>query len=87
MKLLIFGAIFTAYAAFSHSAFAYDCDEAFKGHMEKMQIFINRVEGYTLADALRKSVNGYNSCKAGDNFSPHSVWDKIEKGMEAKARR
>jgi hypothetical protein len=48
MKMLIFGAILTACAAFSNSALAYDCDEGFKGHMEKMQIFINRVDGYTL---------------------------------------
>ena len=87
MKMLIFGAILTACAAFSHSALAYDCDEGFKGHMEKMQIFINRVDGYTLADALRKSLNGYDSCKAGDDFSPHGIWDKIEKEMAAKVRK
>jgi hypothetical protein len=87
MKTLFFGAILAAYAAFSHPALAYNCDDGFKGHMKKMQVFINRVDGYTLADALRKSVNGYDSCKAGDDFSPHGVWDKIEKEMASKIRK
>jgi hypothetical protein len=87
MRTLIFSTILAAYAASSHSALAYNCDEGFKGHLEKMQIYINKVEGYTLADALRRSVDGYDSCKAGDNFSPHGIWDEIEKEIEAKIRK
>jgi hypothetical protein len=63
-----------------------DCDAGFKTHMGKMSIYIDKTSGYELADAVRKSLDAYNSCKAGDSFSPKGVWDKIEADMAAKAK-
>jgi hypothetical protein len=63
-----------------------DCDAGFKTHMGKMSIYIDKMSGYDLADAVRKSLDAYNSCKAGDNFSPHGVWDQVLSDMAAKAK-
>ena len=62
-----------------------DCDGGFKNHMGKMSIYVNKMSGYELADAVRKSLDAYNSCTAGDDFSPRGVWDKIIADMQAKA--
>ena len=79
-------AIATALVAIAAPAFAkVDCDAGFKSHMAKMSIYVDKTTGYDLADAVRKSLDAYNSCKAGDNFSPHGVWDQIEADMKAKA--
>ena len=88
MKMVTFAVLATACTAFSNSAFAaYDCDAGFKGHMAKMSIFVDKTSGYELADAVRRSLDAYDSCKAGDGFSPHGVWDQIEAEMAAKARK
>ncbi len=50
-----------------------------------MSIYVDKMSGYELADAVRKSLDAYNSCKAGDNFSPHGVWDQILADMQSKA--
>jgi hypothetical protein len=63
-----------------------DCDGGFKTHMGKMSIYIDKMSGYDLADAVRKSLDAYNSCKAGDNFSPHGVWDQVIADMQAKSK-
>ena len=63
-----------------------DCDAGFKTHMGKMTIYVDKMSGYELADAVRKSLDAYNSCKAGDSFSPHGVWDKIIDDMATKAK-
>ena len=63
-----------------------DCDAGFKTHMGKMSIYVDKMSGYELADAVRKSLDAYNSCKAGDDFSPRGVWDKIIADMAAKAK-
>jgi hypothetical protein len=43
----------------------------------KMSTFVDKMTGYGLADAVRYSLDAYNSCKAGDSFSPHGVWGQI----------
>ena len=63
-----------------------DCDAGFKTHLGKMSIYVDKMSGYELADAVRKSLDAYNSCKAGDDFSPRGVWDKIIADMAAKAK-
>jgi hypothetical protein len=65
----------------------YDCDKGFQDHMAKMSVFVEKVVGFELADAYRKSLNVYDSCKAGDGFSPPGIWEQIEADMAAKARR
>ena len=62
-----------------------DCDGGFKTHMSKMSVYVDKVTGYDLADAVRKSLDAYNSCKAGDSFSPNGVWDQIAADMKVKA--
>jgi len=64
---------------------ATDCDGGYKGFLGKMSIYVDKMSGYELADAVRKSLDAYNSCKAGDNFSPHGVWDQILADMQSKA--
>jgi hypothetical protein len=63
-----------------------DCDAGFKSHMSKMSVYVDKMSGYDLADAVRKSLDAYNSCKAGDDFSPHGVWDQIIADMQAKSK-
>jgi hypothetical protein len=88
MKINTFVACAVALVSCSGPALAkYDCDNGFKNHMAKMSIYIDKTSGYELADAVRKSVDAYDSCKAGDDFSPHGVWDKIEQDMATKAGR
>lgn len=85
MKIML-AAIATALIATAAPAFAKtDCDGGFKSHMSKMSIYIDKMSGYDLADAVRKSLDAYNSCKAGDDFSPHGVWDKVIADMQAKS--
>lgn len=82
----LFAALAVALIAITAPAFAKtDCDDGFKNHMGKMSIYVNKMSGYELADAVRKSLDAYNSCKAGDSFSPHGVWDQIIADMEAKS--
>lgn len=64
-----------------------DCDEGFRKHMSAMSIYTQSMSGYELADAVRKSLDAYDSCKAGDDFSPHGVWDQILADMKAKASK
>mgnify|MGYP001238879106 CR=1 FL=1 len=88
MKLLSAAAILAGFAAFATPAIAKtDCDAGFKTHLGKMTIYVDKMSGYELADAVRKSLDAYNSCKAGDGFSPHGVWDKILADMEAKSAK
>jgi hypothetical protein len=82
LSIATFAALFATFA--SPTFAAVDCDGGFKGHMTKMTIYIDQMSGYELADAVRKSLDAYNACKAGDDFSPHGVWDKIEADMAAK---
>ena len=87
MKLLPAAtALLAIFAAFASPAFAKEnCDAGFKTHMGKMSIYIEKLSGNDLADVVRKSLDAYNSCKAGDDFSPHGVWDKIIADMQAKS--
>ena len=87
MKWLPFAVLASILAVAASPASAKeDCDAGFKTHMGKMTIFVDKMSGYELADAVRKSLDAYNSCKAGDNFSPHGVWDQVLADMEAKSK-
>ena len=81
----MFAALAVAFVVMAAPAFAKQtCDDGFKNHMGKMSIYVNKMSGYELADAVRKSLDACNSCNAGDSFSPHGVWDKIIADMESK---
>lgn len=82
----LFAAIAVAVLASAAPALAKtDCDGGFKNHMGKMSIYVNKMSGYELADAVRRSLDAYDSCKAGDSFSVHGVWDQIIADMENKS--
>jgi hypothetical protein len=87
MKLLPAAALLAAIAAYASPALAKeDCSAGFKTHIGKMTVFIEKVTGGDLASAVQKSIDAYNSCMAGDNFSPHGVWDQVLADMESKAK-
>jgi hypothetical protein len=64
-----------------------DCNGGYKTFLSKMSIYIDKMSGYDLADAVRKSLDAYNSCTAGDSFSPHGVWDGILADMQSKTKK
>jgi hypothetical protein len=74
------------FVAFASPAFAKeDCAAGFKSHMGKMSIFVDKLSANDLADVIRKSLDAYGTCNAGDSFSTHGVWDQIEAEAAAKA--
>lgn len=88
MKKLAISAVAIALLAGAAPAFAKsDCDAGYKNFLGKMSIYVNKMSGYELADAVRKSLDAYNSCAAGDSFSPHGVWDQILADMKTKTDR
>ncbi len=61
-----------------------DCNAGFKDFLGKMSAHISKMSGPELGEYVRKSLGAYDSCMAGDNFSPHGVWDQILADMAAK---
>lgn len=59
-----------------------DCDGGYKTYLGKMVRFVDTAPATTIADALRKGLVAYDSCKAGNSFSPQGVWDQIVTDME-----
>lgn len=62
------------------------CDAGFKNFMSKMTIYVDKISGDDLAHAVRESLDAYNSCEAGDTFSPQGVWDQILADMAKKSK-
>ncbi len=52
-----------------------DCDAGYKTFLGKMMAA--EFPPADLAEAVRRSLKAYDSCKAGDDFSPQGVWDEI----------
>lgn len=73
-------------AGMTPAAAATDCAAGYKTFMNNMTVFVANVTGGDLASAVQKGLNAYNSCLAGDTFSPKGVWDQIEKDMAMKAK-
>jgi hypothetical protein len=88
MKRLTFAVLAATLVAAASPAFAAkaDCDNGYKKFLSQMSIYVDKMSGYELADAVRKSLDAYNSCTAGDDFSPHGVWDKILADMQSKSK-
>jgi hypothetical protein len=61
-----------------------DCNAGYKDFVGKMSSHISNVSGDQLAEYVRKSLGAYDSCMAGDAFSPHGVWDQILADMGKK---
>ena len=86
MKRIAIAALAAALLAGVSPAFAKeDCAAGYKDFLGKMSVFVNKMSGYELTDAVRKSLDAYNSCTSGDSFSPHGVWDGILADMKSKA--
>jgi hypothetical protein len=54
-----------------------DCNAGYKDFLTKMSKHIDKMSGNELAEYVKKSLGAYDSCTAGDSFSPHGVWDQI----------
>jgi hypothetical protein len=54
-----------------------DCNAGYKDFLTKMSTHISKMSGNELAEYGKKSLGAYDSCMAGDSFSPHGVWDQI----------
>lgn len=54
-----------------------DCNAGYKDFLTKMSTHISKMSGNELAEYVKKSLGAYDSCMAGDSFSPHGVWDQI----------
>ena len=65
---------------------AEDCAAGYKKFMGNISVFVPNVTGGDLASAVKKGLAAYDSCQAGDSFSPKGVWDQIEKDIAAKAK-
>jgi hypothetical protein len=61
-----------------------DCNGGYKDFLGKMSSHMSNVSGDQLAEYVRKSLGAYDSCMAGDSFSPHGVWDQILADMGKK---
>jgi hypothetical protein len=87
MKSISLALLTATLVAVSAPAFAAkpDCDAGYKKFLSGMSVYVDKMTGYELADAVRKSLDAYNSCSAGDNFSPHGVWDQILADMKTKS--
>lgn len=87
MKSLSLAIIASTLVAVSAPAFAAkpDCDKGYKDFLSKMSIYVDKMTGYELADAVRKSLDVYNTCAAGDSFTQYGIWDQILADMKTKA--
>ncbi len=88
MTKTIIAALAALLVAGSAPAFAaQDCAGGYKTFLGKMSKMVEGTGGDALAEAIRKSLTAYDACKAGDDFSPHGVWDKIAADMEAGMKK
>ena len=85
MRMTVCAVIAGVLAATAAPAFAgTDCDGGYKTFLGSMAVYIERTAKTDLADAVRKSLAAYDSCKAGDAYSPVVVWNKIIEDMKFK---
>ncbi len=73
-------------AGMASAAAKENCDKGFQNFLTKMTVFLPTTGGRDIADAVRKSLDAYDSCEAGDTFSPRGVWDQILADMEKKSK-
>jgi len=85
MKRNAIAALAAALLAGVSPAFAKeDCNAGYKDFVGKMSTYVNKMSGDELAGYIRKGLGAYESCMAGDAFSPHGVWDQILADMGRK---
>lgn len=59
-----------------------DCEAGYKSFMTKMTTHVADATPGDIAEAVRKGLKAYDSCKAGDSFTPHGVWDEVLASMK-----
>jgi len=84
---MVIGAVLLASSSVSAFAAAETCDDGYKSFMKKSSIYYGTLSATNLSDAVHRSFDAYNECKAGDGFSLHGVWDQILADMETKSRK
>lgn len=84
---MMIGAVLLAASSMSAFAAAESCDDGYKSFMKKSSIYYGTLSAADLSDAVHRSFDAYNECKAGDGFSLHGVWDQILADMEKKAKK
>ncbi len=85
MKRIAIAALAAALLAGVSPAFAKeDCNAGYRDFVGKMSTYVNKMSGDELAGYIRKGLGAYDSCMAGDAFSPHGVWDQILADMGKK---
>ena len=85
MKRIVIAALAAALLAGVTPAFAKeDCSGGYKDFVTRMSSHFSNMSGDEIAGYIRKGLQGYDSCMAGDNFSPHGVWDQILADMGKK---
>ena len=85
MKRIAIAALAAALIASVSPAFAKeDCNGGYKDFLTKMSSHFSNMSGDELAGYIRKGLGAYDSCMAGDAFSPHGVWDQILADMGKK---
>ena len=62
-----------------------DCDGGYKDFLIKMSSHLSKMSGNDVVEYVRKGLAARDSCTAGDNFSPHGVWDKLLADMDTGA--
>jgi hypothetical protein len=62
-----------------------DCDGGYKDFLIKMSSHLSKMSGNDVVEYVRKGLAARDSCMAGDNFSPHGVWDKLLADMDTGA--
>ena len=86
-KLTLAAAAAVLVAGLTPAVAAQDCAGGYKTFLGKMSKMVDGSGGDMLAEAIRRSLVAYDSCKAGDDFSPHGVWDKILADTEASMKK
>lgn len=83
---LTFSAVIAALALPAVAA-KQDCFGGYKIFINRVSPFVDRVEAPELTMWMRRGLSAFDACEAGDNFTPHGIWDQIAADMEAKAKK
>lgn len=62
---------------FAVNANSATCDSGFKRQLARLTVYVDKVPGAELANALHNSIQAYDVCAAGDDFSSTGKWNDI----------
>jgi len=87
MKPLNLAALFALLSATGALAAAPDCASGYKNFVMKVSPYIERVDPAELPEFMRRGLAALDTCMAGDDFTPHGVWDGLAAEMQAKLKK